>query len=327
MTRAWVDGVVSSGAKGQGTGSRPSASLTWTRWRSCGSHKTPFGTRCIAVSPRYQAEHDDCNVPRTSSADPEASPLVYEAADTKSEEADSRPSASLVWMRWGSFGNSATARGTKCTSGSLPIKPTTAIATVPTPIPLMLSWHAGVASNDSERGRARSSPSASPALRLWGLRGGHMTNAWDEMYSRLATYKAKHDHCDVSESDDPQLSSWCEAQRGDKRKGRLSSVRIAQLDTAWIRVGTMGRAMERAIRATGGVSTATRRLLSASKTCAESCLGKWVSTQRVFSREGKLSQDRKARLDALGFAWTVRSGAHNRARSPSRPSRRRRGGA
>ena len=35
-------------------------------------------------------------------------------------------------------------------------------------------------------------------------------------------------------------------------------------------------------------------------------LGYWVNRQRMLGNRGKLSTDRKARLDALGFAWGPR---------------------
>ena len=35
----------------------------------------------------------------------------------------------------------------------------------------------------------------------------------------------------------------------------------------------------------------------------KSQLARWVTNQRTFKKEGKLSQARKARLDELGFDW------------------------
>lgn len=36
-------------------------------------------------------------------------------------------------------------------------------------------------------------------------------------------------------------------------------------------------------------------------------LSHWVNTQRRFQREGRLSPERKRRLDALGFEWSPRA--------------------
>ncbi|MBM3772158.1 MAG: hypothetical protein FJW27_12940, partial [Acidimicrobiia bacterium] len=35
-------------------------------------------------------------------------------------------------------------------------------------------------------------------------------------------------------------------------------------------------------------------------------LGMWVNNQRTAKRAGRLSEERSARLDALGFVWDLR---------------------
>ena len=54
--------------------------------------------------------------------------------------------------------------------------------------------------------------------------------AWDEMYRRLATYKATHGDCNVSKSDDPQLTIWCQGSGARRGQGDSRPYRIAQLE-------------------------------------------------------------------------------------------------
>jgi superfamily II DNA or RNA helicase len=138
---------------------------------------------------------------------------------------------------------------------------------------------------------------------------------WDEMYSRLATYKAKHDDCDVSESDDRQLSNWCEGQRREKRKGRLSSARIAQLDKLGFAWEPWDALWNERYRQLVAYRQQHGDCLVPAKFALNPALGKWVSNQRLLNREGKLSQDRKAQLDALGFAWDVKNQSSQPRRS------------
>ena len=263
----------------------------------------------------YQAEHDDCNVSQTYPADPK---LGHWCAKQRTQRAKSR------------LGSERMAR-------------LDALGFVWEP--LDAAWdemYERLAAYEADHGN-RDIPEAYPAdteLGRWCRKQRHRRrlgtlqseriarleavgfawrphdDAWDEMYSRLAEYQAEHDDCNVSESDDSQLSTWCEGQRGDKRKGRLSSVRIAQLD----KLGFAWEPWDARWNERYGQLVAYRQqhgnCLVPAKLALNPALGKWVTNQRLFNREGKLSQDRKARLDALGFAWDVK-----KWRSQPRPSK------
>ena len=41
-------------------------------------------------------------------------------------------------------------------------------------------------------------------------------------------------------------------------------------------------------------------------------LGRWVSTVRGYRKQGKLSEERIRRLDALGFTWSMPKRPHRR---------------
>jgi hypothetical protein len=59
----------------------------------------------------------------------------------------------------------------------------------------------------------------------WDLK----TAAWEQKLAELLAYKKINGHCNVPQSKVP-LGAWCGTQRQDRKKGRLSSERIAQLD-------------------------------------------------------------------------------------------------
>ena len=57
-------------------------------------------------------------------------------------------------------------------------------------------------------------------------------DAWNQMFQELQEYKRVHDHCNVPAkyNDNPQLGTWVDGQRQQKRQGKLSSKRIQKLE-------------------------------------------------------------------------------------------------
>ena len=56
-------------------------------------------------------------------------------------------------------------------------------------------------------------------------------DAWNQMFQELQEYKRVHDHCNVSRSDNPQLSTWIQEQRTSKKKGKLNYERMRKLES------------------------------------------------------------------------------------------------
>jgi uncharacterized protein (DUF2384 family) len=128
---------------------------------------------------------------------------------------------------------------------------------------------------------------------------------WDERFGELKRYKERVGDCNVPGEwqENPQLASWVCVQRSRKDKGKLSPERSARLDTlgfvwdpfdsAWeIMFSELHRYKERF-----GHCNVPRPKKEKSQ------LGAWVGKQRALQNKEMLSSARKARLDALGFAW------------------------
>jgi hypothetical protein len=129
--------------------------------------------------------------------------------------------------------------------------------------------------------------------------------AWMAMLAELTRYKERSGHCNVPRRwvENPELGSWVNTQRTQKNGGKLTTLRKACLDElgfVWdphqSRWETMFTALK-AHRDKYGDCNVPRKHNPA--------LANWMQEQRRTETEGKLSAERKARLDALGFKWTL----------------------
>jgi hypothetical protein len=115
-------------------------------------------------------------------------------------------------------------------------------------------------------------------------------------------YKEVHGHCNVP-NDNGSLGAWCGTVRQGRKKGTLSSERIAQLDALgflWEPFATLWNEM----------FTELAAYKEANGDCnvsqSNGSLGIWCNTQRRLRKQGNLSQEQMAQLDALGFCWDPR---------------------
>ncbi|EJK76883.1 hypothetical protein THAOC_01327, partial [Thalassiosira oceanica] len=122
---------------------------------------------------------------------------------------------------------------------------------------------------------------------------------WSDRFEELTAYKAKNGDCNVPESQG-RLWMWVSNRRQDFKQGKLSDERIARLksigfcweptDAAW-----MTRFDElAAYKDEHGDCNVPK---------GQGRLGIWVSNRRQDFKQGKLSDERIARLEGIGFAW------------------------
>jgi hypothetical protein len=152
-----------------------------------------------------------------------------------------------------------------------------------------------------------------PAVSLDMLRAAITTRCierlaafWDYMFGKLAAFKERFGHCNVTVGNDPQLGSWVEVQRGLRRRGLLLTERGRRLDALGFewdpRVALWEEVFARLVQF-------KQRLghCNVPKDCVEDPqLGIWVDVQRQSRKRGRLSAERHHRLDALGFEWDPR---------------------
>jgi hypothetical protein len=134
---------------------------------------------------------------------------------------------------------------------------------------------------------------------------------WEEMYSALLRYRAKHGNCRVTCEcrEYPGLRYWVRNQRTARKNHRLKPADIERLDS-------IGFVWKRDLQELWDSHYAA---LAAFKKKHGHCnvsmlwnehasLGNWVRTQRVRRRRGKLTERQIRRLDELGFLWEMPPG-------------------
>ena len=127
---------------------------------------------------------------------------------------------------------------------------------------------------------------------------------WKERFNDLVVYKQKTGNCNVPQKQGgirDMLGTWVKNQRHKYKKGQLAQERVAQLEgiefewssnvEQWReRFNELTEYKER----NGNCNVPQRGFKE---------LGRWVSTQRTFYKQGKLSQERTTQLEDIGFVW------------------------
>jgi len=143
---------------------------------------------------------------------------------------------------------------------------------------------------------------------------------WEERYSELLCYKERYGNCDVPQRwpENQGLGIWVSNQRQAKKKGKLSQERIRRLENigfAWGgKSGVSGnlrkaRWDERWEEKYAELQSYKERLGNCDvpqRWPENQSLGIWVDHQRQAKKKGKLSQERIAKMDAIGFVWARR---------------------
>ena len=128
--------------------------------------------------------------------------------------------------------------------------------------------------------------------------------SWNINFELLRAYKKKHGNCNVPwrYEKDRKLGKWVYNQRWSRRKESLSDEKIAKLDSigfSWNPHNDNWNAMfeqlvQYAIEHGGDCNIAA-------ESSDNPKLAQWVYQQRQM--QGVLSEDRRAKLDELGFIW------------------------
>jgi hypothetical protein len=137
---------------------------------------------------------------------------------------------------------------------------------------------------------------------VWDVLGA----AWDQGFAHLQQYVAEHGHTRVPAThkvDGFRLGQWVSTQR--KNTDQLSAERVARLESLGFVWGPSGAAWDEGF-AYLEQYVAEHGHATVSNTCKidSFALGLWVGRQR--SKKDKLSPERLAKLESLGFVWDVR---------------------
>ena len=140
-----------------------------------------------------------------------------------------------------------------------------------------------------------------------GIDWDPLKSKWEEMYLRLADFKAQHGHCSISKTPHGLLSdlgSWVDRQRRMFAKGTLEADRLERLNSLEIEWNPTTDAWNRQYARLKQFAASSGHCLVPHSWVEDSSLAKWVSHQRA--RRSRLSAEQVSLLDAIGFAWNAR---------------------
>jgi superfamily II DNA or RNA helicase len=128
---------------------------------------------------------------------------------------------------------------------------------------------------------------------------------WDEKFGELEAFKDHYGHCNVSSRwpVNKKLGRWCVKQRTTKMQEKLRKERIARLDALGFDWGLHDSQWKEMLEALALFRKQHGHSNVPSFSPDNKKLGLWCTTQRATKTQGNLSQERIARLNALGFDW------------------------
>ena len=136
---------------------------------------------------------------------------------------------------------------------------------------------------------------------------GRSYKYWEEGFGYLVEFKKMYGHVKVEEKfvlENFPLGSWVSAQRRGKLE--LEATRKQQLEALGFVWDVLSEQWEQAFAClvifkeqNGHCLVPARLVYNGFK------LGPWVRQQRTVYAQGKMSTERKVRLDAIGFHWKV----------------------
>lgn len=143
--------------------------------------------------------------------------------------------------------------------------------------------------------------------RIFSSQAEHEEATWQERYGEMRRFIETHGHDQVPMKENPTLSRWIKVQRRKHAHGILTPQRTGLLESIGFRwKGENLGARAEWERRFGQMGEYIRehghdRITMRTKTVPG--LHSWREKQRALFREGKLSPERQARLEAIGFTF------------------------
>ena len=135
---------------------------------------------------------------------------------------------------------------------------------------------------------------------------------WEKGFEHLKDYVSENKNCNVAikhkSSDGYGLGSWINHQRLVRKRNNLSAERIARLDALGFIWDAREAQWEEGLDQLEAYVRENNdcNIPAAYKSSDGHPIGYWLSNQRQFRKNNKISAERLARLDAIGVIWDVR---------------------
>jgi len=158
-----------------------------------------------------------------------------------------------------------------------------------------------------------------PPIASRGFVWSHYQADFDQGLAELAGYVHAHGDARVPRAHITpsgfKLGGWCHSQRGKRKVGELSTERIVALDALGFFWDPYREDFDKGLEELAGYIHAhgDARVPTVHTTPTGFKLGAWCSNRRQVRKVGKLSAERIAALDALGFVWDARQAGSDRA--------------
>jgi superfamily II DNA or RNA helicase len=140
-----------------------------------------------------------------------------------------------------------------------------------------------------------------------GFEWDPLNSDWVIFFEELKAFREKYGDCRVSRTKEEfkELANWISNQRSLYKKGKLSPERISKLESLGYEWDILDSDWSRYFDALTEYKSKNGSCRVPYSFSEYPRLGIWVARQKRFFERGKLSPDRIARLDALGFEWNT----------------------
>ena len=138
-------------------------------------------------------------------------------------------------------------------------------------------------------------------LEALGFDWDPIASFWEKMFAELVGYKEVHGDCNVPRGwpENLQLATWVGTQR--TKKETLTADRVSRLEALGFDWDPRATAWEKMFAELVGYKEAHGDCNVQRGWSENSQLARWVTNQRT--KRDRLTEDRRARLEALGFDW------------------------
>lgn len=133
---------------------------------------------------------------------------------------------------------------------------------------------------------------------------------WEQMFQQLIEFQKKEGHTNVPrrKGEDPKLALWVDTQRRYRKLNKLSEDKIERLNSIGFEWNAHVEKWEAMFQKLVGYKDTFGHARVPQEYAQDRKLGEWVRTQRRFMRNGSLNEEKVARLNSVGFEWSVSKG-------------------